>query len=237
MSDQEAVPYHLAYRMIREDVSDLMTDCPDAVADPVPACPDWTVGDVVTHLVRICWKKAARLDDAWDRPFPAPGSGLFDLLDLWADAGRQMETYAERGRTDGVGIIAMDALTHQLDIWSALDLRMPEEHPALDGVLGITARGLGASIREHRLPALRIENEGALWQAGPGEPAGTVAGDRYDLLRSLTGRRTLVQVARLAWDGPVEKWWPAFSWGPFRPPAEPTEDIARVTGGRRPVAA
>jgi hypothetical protein len=40
-----------------------------------------------------------------------------------------------------------------------------------------------------------------------------------DALAVMTGRRPLTDVRTLAWDGDVEPWLPAFTWGPFVPPA------------------
>jgi len=91
------------------------------------------------------------------------------------------------------------------------------------GALDLLVVGFGRSVRQRGLPALRIETRGAVWVAGQGEPAGSVVAGRYDLYRSLAGRRTPAQIAGLAWTGPAGRWLPAFEWGPFHPPAERVE--------------
>jgi hypothetical protein len=48
-----------------------------------------------------------------------------------------------------------------------------------------------------------------------------VTAPAYDLGRALAGRRSLAQLAALTWSAAPEPWLPAFSWGPFAPPARP----------------
>ena len=54
--------------------------------------------------------------------------------------------------------------------------------------------------------------------------AGVAHRDRFDLVRSCSGRRTLDQIAALDWGGadPAPR-LPAFTWGPFTLPAAPIE--------------
>ena len=52
---------------------------------------------------------------------------------------------------------------------------------------------------------------------GDGDPVVSVDLDPLDALSVLTGRRSLAGVRACAWDGDVEPWLPAFTWGPFHP--------------------
>ena len=49
--DEIGVWYAAGRRRLSEVVLDLG---PEEVARPVPACPDWTVHDVVAHLAGVC---------------------------------------------------------------------------------------------------------------------------------------------------------------------------------------
>ncbi len=51
----------------------------------------------------------------------------------------------------------------------------------------------------------------------------TVRAPRYDLYRSLTGRRCVPQIRQLAWSGDPGPWLPGFFWGPFKEPERPGE--------------
>ena len=50
---------------------------------------------------------------------------------------------------------------------------------------------------------------------GDGDPAASVEGTAFDLLRSMTGRRSANQIRSLDWDGDADLFVPAFEFGPF----------------------
>jgi uncharacterized protein (TIGR03083 family) len=228
--DWDRPPDQFAYRTIRENVSSLLVSRPEAAGLPVPTCPDWTVRDAVSHLVEICWMVHGRLSGGRAEPsVPVAGLDVAELLAEWAEVGPVVEELIARGPRGTGSIMMMDAFTHELDIRRALGLAPPAEHPSYPGALAVVLSGFSSSIEAHGLPALRIETTGAGWRAGTGEPAVTVRGDRRDLFRSLSGRRTLRQIGELSWSGPVadpvDLWSPAFTWGPFRVPVDQVEPL------------
>ena len=80
------------------------------------------------------------------------------------------------------------------------------------------AAGAWSGWRTHR-GTLRIR-PAASRRRGDGEPTVSVDLEPLEALAALTGRRSLDQVRAYAWDGDVDPWLPAFTWGPFVPPAE-----------------
>jgi len=223
-------PVHVSYRAVREGVSRLLAERPQAEQLPVPACPDWTVRDALNHLVDNCRSAAAAAED--DDPaasaFVSADAGLAELLAEWARSGALVDRmFAASGRGR---VMLMDAFTHELDIRRALDAAPPADHPAYPDTLDLVAGGFSATVHAHGLPTLRIETSGAQWTTGPGKPVAVVRAPRHDLYRSFTGRRTLAQIGELSWSGSgsVLAWAPAFTWGPFRPPAAPTEGVTAL---------
>jgi uncharacterized protein (TIGR03083 family) len=218
------VPVHVSYRAVREGVSRLLTERPEAGLVPVPACPGWTVRDVLAHLVDICRSvHSHRAGESAVSPFDSAGAGLSELLAEWAGPGEQVEPLI--AASGGARVLVMDAFTHELDIRRALGAPPPADHPAYPDSLDLVAEGFSRAVHAHGLPALRLETPGAQWTAGPGEPVATVRAHRHDLYRSLSGRRTLAQIDELSWSGSgsAAAWGPAFTWGPFHPPEVPTE--------------
>ncbi|MER7077740.1 hypothetical protein [Saccharopolyspora kobensis] len=65
------------------------------------------------------------------------------------------------------------------------------------------------------------------WPLGGDDPVASVRAEPVDLLRSLSGRRTHAQIARLSWSADPAPWLPAFTWGPFTPPGSPVEEMIR----------
>jgi uncharacterized protein (TIGR03083 family) len=229
MAGWERVPHEIAYRQVRRNIGRLLRGHPDAAGDPVPACPGWTVRDLVAHLAEI----SSAVICGWEgRPDSARlnGAGLEVevLFAEWDGMAERADQLLSKADPQQGGIAVMDALTHELDLCHALRVPPPVEHPAYPGALDTLVRGLSRSLSAHGLPALALEAEGEQWVAGEGEPGALVRGARLDLCRSLAGRRTPEQIARLSWTADPRRWLPAFTWGPFRPPAEPAEDLVPV---------
>jgi uncharacterized protein (TIGR03083 family) len=220
----ERVPNQVAYRQVRENVSALLTETPVDDAAVVPACPTWTVRDLVAHLVGISALSIGRLSGA--APAAAPPStemGVPELLAQWTRLGTQAEELlSERGGRSG-SIMVMDAFTHELDLRYALGVGPPAEHAAFAVAFEVLANGFSASVIHHDLPGLRLSTGETSWSVGDSEPIATVTADRYDLYRSLAGRRTPEQITALGWDRDSHRWLPAFNWGPFYPPETPVE--------------
>ncbi|MFD4657131.1 maleylpyruvate isomerase family mycothiol-dependent enzyme [Kitasatospora sp. NPDC058444] len=223
----DRAPDHLAYRGARENITALLGDLPAAADVPVPACPGWTVLDVVGHLLEVCRTVAADAPgNLWEVPHADSADGLAGLLDEWERLDGRVERVLTETPQLRHTMLMMDAFTHEIDLRGALGAPVVPDHASYPSSLDLVVRGFSAAVRTLGLPALRIEAPGAEWQAGDGEPAAVVRGHRHDLLRSLTGRRSLGQIAELDWSAEPEAWLPAFTWGPFRPPAQLVEAAA-----------
>lgn len=220
----ERSPSDVAYRRVRDNVSTWVGAFPDVAGTPVPACPTWTVRDVVAHLVEVSWRVAKR----WGRvagspPFPTSDAEPRVLLRLWGTTGAMVDRILVERQDQRAPILVMDALTHELDIREAIGQPAPVEHDAMREAFDVLVTGFGRSVSQRGLPAVLIRADGDEWVAGAGPPKVTVTGGRYDLYRSLSGRRTPEQIAALTWNRPPRAWLPAFEWGPFHPPARPVE--------------
>ena len=211
----DLVPHHLAYRTVRRHVAELALRAPEVADTMVPACPEWTVRDLVAHLAANC---AGMLGE----PAAADGTGFADVVAGWQRAAGRMERLAADGAMDIIRML-MDAFTHELDLRAALGVAAPVDHVAYPPALEVVVGGLSWSVSSRGLPALRLVCEDTCWAVGAGRPVATVTAPRYHLYRSLTGRRTHAQIAGLDWSADPGQWLPAFSWGPFTAPARPVE--------------
>lgn len=197
---------------------------------PVRTCPGWTVHDTLAHLVGACAdilagnaSTAGSPDWTAAQVTRAAGRSVPDLLDEWSRTGPQV---AERlaGRR-ALGQVLMDAVSHECDLRTALGSPPPpSDDPALlaglEWLLEAFSRQLDAAER----PGLVLRAAGREWRCGAAPVAGAVrAPSERELLRTLTGRRTLHQVRALEWDGDPAGWEPALTWGPFAPAAQQVE--------------
>lgn len=52
----------------------------------------------------------------------------------------------------------------------------------------------------------------------------TLTASPFELVRALTGRRSIEQLAEMKWEGDCSAVIPAFTYGPFTPAASPIEE-------------
>ncbi|MPZ81280.1 MAG: maleylpyruvate isomerase family mycothiol-dependent enzyme [Actinophytocola sp.] len=222
------VPNQIAYRHVRESVTELLSTNEVDVRVTVPSCPQWTIQDLLGHLVNVTALAIGQLS-GWPaaRATPPTHMDTVGLLDEWARLGTTADQLiADCGGRAGT-ILVMDTFTHELDLRYALGADLPDEHSAFAGAFEVLATGFANSVTAHRLPAVRLSSGDTQWTIGHGEPTATLTADRYDLYRSLAGRRTHDQITALDWDRDSHRWLPAFTWGPFCPPESPVEPLIR----------
>ncbi|SCG58990.1 maleylpyruvate isomerase family mycothiol-dependent enzyme [Micromonospora halophytica] len=213
-----------AYRRVRETAATLLAGSRSAAATPVPTCPEWSVADLVTHLVEVCARVHGRVTGA--EPVPVPSGAVPELLELWERLSRPVEEFLDGPMSLDRGIMVMDAFTHELDLRRALDTPPPVDHPALPIAMDVVVKGFAASLEGHGLPPVAAETEYGRWVASAGEPAATMSGPWYEVYLALAGRRSAAQIRSLRWSVDPGRWLPAFTWGPFRMP-EPAEAAPR----------
>lgn len=223
----QRVPNHESYAEVRRNVLGLLST-PRQVENPVvPACPEWTLRDLVTHLVGVAAATIGRLS-GWPSAQPSSSSDMDipELLATWDRLGAEADQLiAERGGRTG-SILVMDAFTHELDIRYAIGAELPREHPAFAGAFEVLANGFAAAVEDHGLPSVCLSTGRTQWTVGEDTPTATVVANLYDLYRSLAGRRSHEQIAALEWSRDSHRWLPAFTWGPFTPPVVPVEPLA-----------
>jgi len=192
-----------AYRNARRRISTLVAGLTaDQLCTPVPATPEWTVQDVLAHMVGgAADEDTGRMD--------APGSAQWtqrhvgerrdhavqQLLAEWDRVGPSVEA-GLAGRTMTGPNLAADVICHEADLHEALGLgRVDREHwqPFLEVMMRFVRGQLRSSS------ALSIHDEqGRQWNCGSGEPGAVVRADGYELLRASFSRRSRSQIA--AWD-------------------------------------
>jgi uncharacterized protein (TIGR03083 family) len=219
------------YRATRERVSALVRGAGDEAGQRVvPACPRWTVRDVVAHLTGVCDDiLAGRLDgvatDPWTDAQVARQAGrpVEDILDEWGEVGPRVEELFGPGGAPEQ--LVFDETTHEHDIRGALHEPGARDDPAVAVALGFVRENFPAAVRAAGAPALTVRSGIGELVLGDGAPAAaTLTVSAFDLLRSCTGRRTVDQIAALDWGGAdPSPWLPAFTWGPFTPPEAPIE--------------
>jgi uncharacterized protein (TIGR03083 family) len=201
----EAVQSAQLYRECYERIVELVGTLDEAQwSTAVPACPGWTVRDVVAHVVAVAEEWCdGRLSGVPTDAHTAAQVARFreadttDLLAAGADAIQRLEDAAQtRGLVAPVG----DMVSHEHDIRGALGRPGARD----SGAVGYVCDQL-LEMLDSPVPLLVIVEDGQ-HLSGP-----TANGDRlrlrttrFETLRWRTGRRSRAQLAAMDWSGDPE---------------------------------
>lgn len=193
-----------SYRNARHRVGTLAATLdPAQLERRVPATPDWTVRDVLAHLVGLSADVAnGRLDgvtsDEWterhvaerrDRP-------LAELLAEWDRAAPAVEADLAGQRFTGPNAAA-DLICHESDLHEALGLGPVDREHWDSPFLATMMLLLGSRLKG--IAAVTVTDErGHSWHCGSGETVAALRADGYELFRGMFSRRSRRQIA--AWD-------------------------------------
>lgn len=181
-----------SYVDLRLRVVELLGAVPEETGDlPVPACPDWVVRQLVSHLIGvpediITGNMEGVTTPAWTGAQVArhAGSTLQQLADSYAATGQVFDDVHLMVPVPANSQVVMDAVTHEHDLREAIG-----DVGARDTTAVVVALGWLRFAFSARLPSGTFE----LLDSGDVEP--------YELLRSLTGRRSTAAMDALGLDG------------------------------------
>jgi uncharacterized protein (TIGR03083 family) len=172
------------------------------LSTPVPSCPEWTVVEVLSHLVGgaadvVSGNTAGAPGPAWTQTQVEGRRGrqVSELLEEWAGVREPILAVCRSG---AVPALAFDAMTHEQDIRGALGLeRVPDRESVSLVAHGLAAGAVGRAAKAE-LPPLRIADDSE-WSVG--EPGGTtLTAPTFDLFRLLMGRRSASQASAMDWN-------------------------------------
>jgi uncharacterized protein (TIGR03083 family) len=213
------------YRDARGRLIELVRSLPpDSQSVRVPACPDWTVRDIVAHLIGASedfvvsnFPGAGTPIEAWAAAQVARRSEMPmpDLLAEWEGVVPAVLEGLEGGWIPARPLIN-DTAVHDQDIRCALGIPGGLDAPGYRYAIAAYTGHLGSKITKASLPALALRSEEGEVMAGEGEPLASVAASFFELSRAISGRRSVAQMARYAWTGYCEPYLPLFP--AFTPP-------------------
>lgn len=210
----------------------------------VPACPLWSVRDLVAHLcgvaedaVRGAFFDGAML--AWTDPEIAVRREAWTAAQVEARRGldrhrlvAELERHGQalvRGLRRGdratvevpgwmIAAPAADLAAHLGDLREALGLPPDTRSPVARYGFACYRSWLGERLVARGLPPLRLADPGGTVEwvvGGPGEPGAAVEADAHELFRAISGRRDLDDVAHWCWRGDATAYLPLLS--PYAP--------------------
>ena len=214
----------------QERVIELVSDLtPEQAQVRVPACPDWTVRDLLSHLVGLGADVVAgdEPDDhnaGWTARQVARrrDRDVRALVEEWRSVAGPLQDWMAAHGTRPL----FDVTIHEQDLRGALGAPGAQDTPAMAAVRDRYAARLADRLRGR--PPLSLVGERWRWDSEPGaEPAVVVQAPDFELTRALLARRSAHQLRDLTVRGDVEPYLDAFTaLGPL-PETDLTESVAR----------
>jgi uncharacterized protein (TIGR03083 family) len=182
----------------QQRVIELVRDLPvERTLTTVPACPDWTVRDLFSHMVGLgtdvvagdepddhnaTWT-ARQVRERRDRDVAA-------LIAEWTGVAEPLRAWMRAHGTRPLG----DVIIHEQDLRGALGVPGARDTAGLHTIRDRFAPRLAARVAD--LPPIALVGPRWRWSsAGPVEDAAVVVGaDDFDLSRALLSRRSAAQL-------------------------------------------
>ncbi|MFF0266935.1 maleylpyruvate isomerase N-terminal domain-containing protein [Kribbella sp. NPDC004536] len=197
--------YHAAHERMAAAVQDLSAEDLDR---QVPACPQWSVQDLVAHLTGVAADfVAGNLAGAPRPPWTAVqvetrrNLPMAEVLDEWTVVGPQLEKLVVDGTTSHPLVCNpyVDAAVHEADLHGAIGSGRPPTD------LWLTTLGW---MLDEPGPLTVVTPDGTYTARPEDGPVATVRTTSYELFRAIFGRRSAAQILNWDWDDPAHaKTW------------------------------
>ena len=183
----------------------------DQAAVLVPACPEWTVRDLLSHMIGLdadvlrgdepddhnnVWTQR-QVDERAGRDVPT-------LLAEWRELIEPMRAWMRENRTRPMA----DVVIHEQDLRGALGIPGAHDTPGLAALRDQFADRLAARLGD--LPPIALVGEHWRWASGD-DPAVVIEAGDFDLARALLTRRSADQLRRWTTRGDVSPYLDAFT--------------------------
>ena len=189
------------YRETRERLTALVAGLDEAeLGTPVPACPGWSVADVIGHLAAIPEDAlAGRLTGPPSEEETAAqvarfrGKPMAQTLAGWTELAPRFEEVVAAFK---VWPAVIDVASHEQDVRGAVGQPGARDTEVIREMSGWLLAGLAPPVR------LRVTVEQAHIQVGPDDaPVLGLTTTWYEAFRWRMGRRSRDQLAALDWSG------------------------------------
>jgi uncharacterized protein (TIGR03083 family) len=203
-----------AYRLSRLRMHELAAALDaDTAARTVPACPDWNVRDLVSHVTGIATDLSTGR-----RPENGDAQGWVDrqvderrtcsaaeVCAEWSTSGPAFEAMIA-GRPDRLWGLTYDLVVHEMDLRGAIGDRSGRDSDEVRLAAELGLRLVAIDLEKSGLPAFRAVIDGTEHVVGSGEPELSLTGSAYDVLRLLGSRRTMEQLRAAQFEGDLDRY-------------------------------
>ena len=199
------------YRELRTDLITLAQARRDDLETIAPATPEWRVRDLFAHLGGVSddivhGNLAEVAANTWTAAQVEKRRSwtIDEVLADWEEHGNAVDALMDEAPARMFGQLLFDGWTHGQDIRGAL--RAPGGKDAAAAVRSYVwaTEALEGRDRGDGRSELSLITEDGACVVGSGAPSAAVRATRFELLRSMTGRRSQAQMRAYAWEGPPD---------------------------------
>ncbi|MFW2381460.1 MAG: maleylpyruvate isomerase family mycothiol-dependent enzyme [Acidimicrobiales bacterium] len=216
------------YAAVRDELIDALAAINDSSASQiVPACPEWTVKDVVAHLCGLNAELLAGVpgrlgsDEATARQVgDRESADLKQVIDEWTHMADAIGERLSEDETMAIALLA-DLVIHVYDLAEVLDQPTVKAATATPTSAHRYVPGLQKRVADRTGVALTVDlSDGTSWPAPDGDAptAVTVRTSPHEFLRGVTGRLRREEVQAFDWSTDptdiLDRAWNQY--GPFR---------------------
>ena len=199
------------YRALRETVVGMARDHGDEMERVAPATPEWRARDLLAHVGGVCddvvnQNLEGLASDAWTaaQVDKRRGWAVEDILGDWERNADALDALIDQTPPGTFGQLLFDTWTHEQDLRGGLSMPGGRDSDAAAtsfdwAMLRFNERDTGA-----QRPALAITTEAGTQTVGLGDPVVELSVSRYELLRAMTGRRSVAQLRGYEWRGEAD---------------------------------
>ena len=180
-------------------------------ARTVPACPDWTVHMLLTHVASM--PMSIIVGDSPDGPDPSPWiQGLIerhghrevdDLIAWWSSNDEALT-----GLVPHAGVLVGDLFVHESDLHGAIGSTAQRGAPELAAQLEDSIRAFGKALAATDLAPVHVDAGEDQFATGEGDPGWTLRVDAWEAHRALNSRRTRDELLALPGKGDPRPYLP-----------------------------
>ncbi|HEV2311196.1 MAG TPA: maleylpyruvate isomerase family mycothiol-dependent enzyme [Acidimicrobiia bacterium] len=196
------------YRSMRETVVGLARDHRDEMERVAPATPDWRARDLLAHLGGVCDDVVNQRfeglgSDAWTAAQVDPRRGwpVEEILVDWERNGETLDALIDQTPPGTFGQLLFDTWTHEQDLRGVFGAAGGRESDATARSYEWAMQRLGERETSTKQPALTLATEAGTHTVGVGDPVAEVRLPCFELLRAMTGRRSMAQMRAYEWRG------------------------------------
>ncbi|MFL6145812.1 MAG: maleylpyruvate isomerase family mycothiol-dependent enzyme [Labedaea sp.] len=180
----------------------------ERLAVTVPACPLWTVKDLLAHFAGMASDMArdnvaGAPGEAWlaDQVAARSGRGVEELIAEWEEQGSRWEEIARRAEHPSflVRNPYLDTAVYEADLYAALGLPRPPAEVTLAIVDSVVPR---VAEDFDDLGLYLVTTPDREYPLGLGHAVASATTETYELMRAMFGRRSRAQIEGWEWSEP-----------------------------------